>query len=142
MGLTLVPQPFQYGGQPLSLSWFATVIVHPVGGGSEALCGGVLISPSWVATAGHCLQNAEAVTAYVHGEQAASQRLVVSAAFQPAASDAAQDDVALVRLATPSSVAPPALDVTGLAWSALPDGAPLLSAGHGLSCKVRGFFFI
>lgn len=65
-----------------------------------------------------------------------SSTIIASPAYEPNANNAAQDDIGIVRLSRPiPSAVVATLDLTGALWSALPDGSPLLSAGHGLTCN-------
>ena len=141
----VTPTLFEYGGSAASIPWFATLFVHPIGGGPPDLCGGVVVGPTTVLTAGHCVAGAETITAYPSSEGNGwwpepggytARKLAPSPEYNESYTGAATYDVGVLTVVKPfgqgTTVA--RVDLDGAAWASLPDGAMLMSAGHGLSC--------
>ena len=139
---------FEYGGSVLSpsvLGWYATLFVHPTGGAPPDLCGGVIVGPNTVLTAGHCVANAESITVYPGSEGNGwwpqpgaylSESLIASPLYDEAQINAAQNDVGVFTVTRPfKNSAMATIDMTGSGWASLADEAPLYSAGHGLTCN-------
>jgi trypsin len=136
-------QPKIVGGSPAAegeLPWVAAIVRHARDGGGDwqrQFCGGSLIAPRVVVTAAHCMQgqrpaDLQAVLGRARLSAVGGERIGISAIYiHPGYSDRTLiNDVAVVRLARPSTGAP--VSLTGPAETALWDAArPARVAGWG-----------
>ncbi|MEC3981358.1 serine protease, partial [Amycolatopsis sp. H20-H5] len=127
--------PAIIGGHDADQPYPFTVSLHTASG--KLFCAGSLIAPTWVVTAGHCVQGKSAAVLSVRvgsndstagGETAQPAELLVNPGFT---TSGAGGDIALVRLASPVKAAP----IT-LGTSAAPGTATRL-LGWGQTCPTQ-----
>ena len=141
-GLSAAPASAVVGGKPAPAG--AYDFTASLQDGDFAFCGGSVIASSWVLTAAHCVPDgkAEGLSVVVgtvdNSDGSGERRQVAEVLVHPAYdADANTSDVALLRLAAPTSVAPIALSTA--ADDALEaDGAPVTVTGWGDRTPLAG----
>ena len=142
LGLTAAPASAVVGGTAAPAG--AYDFTASLQDGDFAFCGGSVIASSWVLTAAHCVPDGKAAGLSVvvgtvdnsdgSGERRAIAEVLVHPAYD---ADASTSDVALLRLAEPTSVAPIALSTE--ADDALEaDGTPVKVTGWGDRTPLAG----
>lgn len=142
LGLTASPASAVVGGTAAPAG--AYDFTASLQDGDFAFCGGSVIAAEWVLTAAHCVPdgNASGLSVVVgtvdnsngSGERRAVAQVLVHPAYD---ADASTSDVALLRLATPTSVAPIAL-ATAADDALEADGTPVKVTGWGDQTPLAG----
>ena len=142
VGLTAAPASAVVGGSTAPAG--AYDFTASLQDGDFAFCGGSVIAADWVLTAAHCVPDGDArglsvVVGTVDNSDGSGERrqvaeVLVHPAYDP---DAMSSDVALLRLAEPTSVAPIALS-TAEDDALEADGAPVKVTGWGDQTPVLG----
>lgn len=115
------------GGSPVaSGDWPDTAAVHF---GGDVGCTGTLIAPQVVLTAGHCVGGITAVTLNTNDYAQGGERIQVAQTIEYPDSQRTYD-VAILKLAEPSSVAPRMI-ARGCALDDLTEGAEVTVVGYG-----------
>ena len=142
LGLTAAPASAVVGGTAAPAG--AYDFTASLQDGDFAFCGGSVIAAQWVLTAAHCVPDGNAAGLSVvvgtvdnsngSGERRAVAEVLVHPAYD---ANASTSDVALLRLATPTSVAPIAL-ATAADDALEADGAPVKVTGWGDQTPLAG----
>jgi secreted trypsin-like serine protease len=136
-------QPSIIGGGTADQPYPFVVSLHLSSG--KLICGGSLLSPTWVVTAAHCVQNVQVstITARVgsndHTEGGEVAKAAALFAYPGYKANAAGGDIGLVKLAKPVSAAPIALGTTttpGTVTRLLGWGQTCPKAGCGAASNV------
>ena len=142
VGLTAAPASAVVGGKAAPAG--AYDFTASLQDGDFAFCGGSVIASTWVLTAAHCVPDGKAaglsvVVGTVDNSNGSGQRLQVAEVLvhPDYDADASTSDVALLRLASPTSVAPIAL-ATGSDDALEADGAPVKVTGWGDRTPIAG----
>lgn len=136
------PTPRVFGGSPsppTAYPAFATVNFRNASG-VGFICGGFLVSPSFVMTAGHCVVDAvlSSFMVVLNGAQQVTHTAVASFTHPVYASSRRTNDVGLVQLASPSNVVPFEYARNGSLLASLAACAPIVVMGHGDTSASSG----
>ena len=142
IGLTAAPASAVVGGKAAPVGAYDFTV--SLQDGDFAFCGGSVIASSWVLTAAHCVPDGNASGLSVvmgtvdnsngSGERRQVAEVIVHPSYDP---DAMSSDVALLRLASPTTVAPIAL-ATASDDALEADGAPVKVTGWGDRTPIAG----
>ena len=142
LGLTASPAAAVVGGSAAPAG--AYDFTASLQDGDFAFCGGSVIAADWVLTAAHCVPdgNAKGLSVVVgtvdnsdgSGERRAVQQVLVHPAYD---AEASTSDVALLRLASPTTVAPIVL-ATAADDALEAPGAPVTVTGWGDQTPLAG----
>lgn len=142
LGLTAAPASAVVGGTAAPAG--AYDFTASLQDGDFAFCGGSVIAAQWVLTAAHCVPDGNAAGLSVvvgtvdNSNGSGERRAVAEVRVHPEYdADASTSDVALLRLATPTSVAPIAL-ATAADDALEADGAPVTVTGWGDQTPLAG----
>ena len=142
VGLTAAPASAVVGGSaaPAGAYGFTASLQD----GDFAFCGGSVIAADWVLTAAHCVPDGQAKGLSVvmgtvdNSDGSGERRQVAQVLVHPAYdADASTSDVALLRLSSPTSVAPIAL-ATAADDALEAPGAPVTVTGWGDQTPLLG----
>jgi trypsin len=116
-----------------TLSWATLLEI------GNSLCGGAIISDSYIMTAGHCVEgkSASAITAYLgsidlfQGQRRSVSRIYLHPQFYKDQYGRAVNDIALLELSTPLNMADRTLAKICLPKSDVPDDTDVIAIGWG-----------
>jgi trypsin len=133
----LTPRIIGGGAATLAQYPWQAYITAPASGGGNTLCGGVVLSATRIATAGHCVQGQSAFSVYA-GRTSRSAGpgpfQVSGAAVMPSYdSPRGANDAAVLTLATPLPLQTGVIEPIALVdpGTAIPAGTPLEVSGYG-----------
>jgi trypsin len=142
VGLTAAPASAVVGGTAAPVG--AYDFTASLQDGDFAFCGGSVIAASWVLTAAHCVPDGNAAGLSVvvgtvdNSNGSGERRQVAEVLVHPDYdADASTSDIALLRLASPTSVAPIAL-ATAADDALEADGTPVKVTGWGDRTPLAG----
>jgi len=142
----LLPPPI-VGGDPVDAGefpWQVSLFVSAYTPRNGHFCGGSVIAPSWIVTAAHCVENRtdpSLISALLGtqvlsagGERHAIDRIIIHAGWNPRTRD---NDVALLRMTTPTAITPVALIAADPTDVAVVSGCGVTREGGEVSDQLR-----